>query len=135
MAGGPRLPGSRTRSVIVSRERAKRRSAAKVQPWFSKYGTVYPSAALASSLSASRWLVVSIMIRHHTGAHPAGPLYGCLPRQPGDGAGAGAEATIRAVIAAALAQHADANGRGLDALSAMRQAVGNAQVQRSDRTT
>jgi hypothetical protein len=32
------------------------------------------------------------------------------------------EAAIRTVIAAALAQHSDANGRGLDALMAMRQA-------------
>jgi hypothetical protein len=32
------------------------------------------------------------------------------------------EAAIRTVIAAALAQHGDAHGRGLDALFAMRQA-------------
>jgi hypothetical protein len=32
------------------------------------------------------------------------------------------EAAIPAVIAAALAQHGEANGRGLDALFAMRQA-------------
>jgi hypothetical protein len=32
------------------------------------------------------------------------------------------EATIRTVIAAALAEHAEANGRGLDALVAIRQA-------------
>jgi hypothetical protein len=34
----------------------------------------------------------------------------------------GGEAAIRTVIAAALAEHGEANGRGLDALVAMRQA-------------
>jgi hypothetical protein len=32
------------------------------------------------------------------------------------------EAAIRAVIAAAIAEHGEASGRGVDALSAMRQA-------------
>jgi hypothetical protein len=41
----------------------------------------------------------------------------------------GAEAAIRTVIAAAVAQHDDINGRGLDALFAMRQAQGGERLE------
>jgi hypothetical protein len=40
MAGAPRLPGTRTLSVIASPRRVKRRSASTAQPWLNINGTV-----------------------------------------------------------------------------------------------